>query len=118
MSTPLQEMRLTNAEHEIQLHLIREIGDAFQSGRDAEELVTRLRAWNRAHCASEELLMRRHAYPEMDAHAAEHRKMGAALDALITGAAADALLTLMRRHIREWDSHLHAYLDQLQPETE
>ena len=118
MSTPLQQARLTNAEHEIQLHLIKEIDSTLQAGGKAEDLVARLRAWNRAHCASEELLMRRHAYPELDAHAAEHRKMATALDALITSSAAEALSVLMRRHIRERDAHLHAYLDQLQPGIE
>lgn len=118
MAIPLKEARLVNAEHEIQLHLIKEIRHALHEGQDARGLLARLRAWNQAHAESEELLMRRHAYPEVDAHAAEHRKMAAAIDALITSAAAEALLTLMNLHIREWDSHFHSYLDEFVTGTE
>jgi hemerythrin len=115
MTSTLDEVRLINAQHDIQLRLIKEIRDALHDGQDAGDLVARLRAWNKAHAEAEELLMRRHAYSETDAHAAEHRKITTALDALITSAAADALSTLMRRHIRDWDLHFHAFLEQ--PET-
>lgn len=114
MHSPLQEVRLVNAEHEIQLHLIREIRQALGDGRDASEIVSRLRAWHLAHCESEELLMRRHAYPGYDLHADEHRRISAILDAPITVPAAADLSALVRRHIRERDSQLHAYLEQFE----
>jgi hemerythrin len=114
MHSPLKEVRLVNAEHEIQLHLIKEIRHALRGGQGAGELAQRLRTWNLAHCESEELLMQRHAYPEYEMHVAEHRQMAALLDAPMTEEAIDALGAYVRRHIRERDSHLHAYLDQFE----
>lgn len=114
MHSPLKEVRLVNAEHEIQLYLIKEIRHAMRGGQGVAELAERLRAWNLAHFESEELLMQRHAYPEYEMHAAEHRQIAALLDAPMTEEAVEALGTCVRRHIRERDSRLHAYLDQFE----
>lgn len=66
--------RQMDEEHALQLSLLRELVENLDSGDApaALEVLERLDAFTRAHFHAEELLMRLHAYPEAEAHAADH----------------------------------------------
>jgi len=66
--------RQMDEEHALQLSLLRELVENLDSGDApaALEVFERLDAFTRAHFHAEELLMRLHAYPEAEAHAADH----------------------------------------------
>lgn len=115
MSNAGSEVRLVNAEHEVQLHLVKEIRRAVREQRDPGVLVSRLKAWSEAHFASEELLMRRHAYPEAELHAGEHRRLAAGLGGTIDSATVDLFAESVRGHIRQHDAKLHEFLDRTKP---
>ena len=108
-----KEARLLNAEHEVQIHLMKELRDALSQGQNTSDLKTRLLAWSHEHFASEERRMQKHAFPETESHAAEHQYMRDGLDQLNDAAAVDTLSIYLRRHIRERDSKLHTYLASL-----
>ena len=115
MSSAGKEGRLVNAEHEVQLHLVKEIRKALREQRDVGEIVSRLAAWSKAHFASEELLMRLHAYPEADVHADAHRRLAGALGGTIDASTIDVVAETIRGHIREHDARLHDFLDRIEP---
>ena len=66
--------REMDEEHALQLQLLRELMQNLESGDRpaALELFDRLDQFTNAHFLAEELLMRLHAYPQFEAHAAEH----------------------------------------------
>ena len=66
--------REMDEEHALQLRLLRELVDNLESGDApaAFEVFDRLEAFTIAHFLAEELLMRLHAYPASEAHAADH----------------------------------------------
>ncbi|HMM34008.1 MAG TPA: hemerythrin family protein [Thermoanaerobaculia bacterium] len=66
--------RQMDEEHALQLSLLRELVENLDSGDApaALEVFERLEAFTRAHFLAEELLMRLHAYPASEAHAADH----------------------------------------------
>jgi hemerythrin len=66
--------REMDEEHALQLHLLRELVENLDSGDApaALEVFERLEDFTNAHFLAEELLMRLHAYPAFEAHAAEH----------------------------------------------
>ena len=66
--------REMDEEHALQLHLLRELVENLDSGDApaALEVFERLEAFTNAHFLAEELLMRLHAYPAYEAHAADH----------------------------------------------
>ena len=66
--------REMDEEHALQLRLLRELLQSLDSddGRAALELFERLDQFTSAHFLAEELLMRLHAYPDFEAHRAEH----------------------------------------------
>lgn len=66
--------REMDEEHALQLRLLRELVDNLESGDApaALEVFDRLEAFTSAHFLAEELLMRLHAYPALEAHGADH----------------------------------------------
>ena len=66
-----------DSEHSVQIELLREVERAVAAlDRDtALVLMTRLDDYTDAHFASEQILMRLHAYPNYAAHEAEHGRL-------------------------------------------
>jgi len=76
--------REMDEEHALQLRLLRELLQSLEADDDpaALELFERLDQFTSAHFLAEELLMRLHAYPDFEAHRAEHGEFVEALAAL------------------------------------
>jgi hemerythrin len=67
-----------DADHIVIFSLINHIDEAHQSGTDEQAIGRVLKVlMDRAvgHFRREEMLMKRHGYPGLDAHAAEHRRI-------------------------------------------
>jgi hemerythrin len=76
--------REMDEEHALQLQLLRELMQNLESGDGpaALEVFERLDEFTNAHFLAEELLMRLHAYPQFEAHRAEHAQFVEELKAL------------------------------------
>jgi len=76
--------REMDEEHALQLGLLRELLESLEAGDRpaAVEVFERLDAFTKAHFLAEELLMRLHAYPQYEAHAAEHAQFVEGLTSL------------------------------------
>ncbi len=110
-----------DAEHALQLGLLRELLDSLEAGDRpaALEVFERLEDFAGAHFLAEELLMRLHSYPRYEAHAAEHAELVEALrslrDRLSTGEAAalldevDAFARRFLAHVATADTALGAF---------
>ena len=113
--------REMDEEHALQLQLLRELLSNLESGDApaALELFERLDQFTGAHFLAEELLMRLHAYPDYEAHAAEHGRFVEELNALrarLSGGGApdlredaDAFARRLLAHIATADSALGAF---------
>jgi hemerythrin len=113
--------REMDEEHALQLQLLRELMQNLESGDRpaALELFERLDQFTNAHFLAEELLMRLHAYPAFEAHAAEHGQFVeelAALRARLAGGEAgdvreeaDAFARRLLSHIATADHALGAF---------
>jgi hemerythrin len=113
--------REMDEEHALQLQLLRELMQNLESGDGpaALELFERLDQFTNAHFLAEELLMRLHAYPQFEAHAAEHAQFVEQLTALRAGLAggeagdireeADAFARRLLAHIATADQALGAF---------
>ncbi|HYN40568.1 MAG TPA: hemerythrin family protein [Thermoanaerobaculia bacterium] len=113
--------REMDEEHALQLELLRELMQNLESGDRpaALELFERLDQFTNAHFLAEELLMRLHAYPHFEAHAAEHAQFVEELKALHTSLAggeagdvreeADAFARRLLSHIATADHALGAF---------
>ena len=67
-----------DGEHQLQIDLVNALEDTLERGRpreEAEDLLRQLEDFTNMHFMSEELMMRFHSYPEMHAHADEHRQL-------------------------------------------
>ncbi|HEY4635354.1 MAG TPA: hemerythrin domain-containing protein, partial [Rhodospirillales bacterium] len=67
-----------DADHIVIFSLINHIDEAHQSGTDEQAIGHVLKVLlDRAigHFRREEMLMKRHGYPDLEAHAAEHRRI-------------------------------------------
>ena len=67
-----------DADHIVIFSLINHIDEAHQSGSDEQAIGRVLRVLiDRAigHFRREEMVMKRHGYPDLEAHAAEHRRI-------------------------------------------
>ena len=111
--TAASDARTIDAEHQIQIQLLNELRRVLREGQAGDELREQLTDYCRAHFLSEELLMRLHAYPGYDDHVADHEQMIDALEGLTAPEQADALASLLLRHIGERDATLHAYLERV-----
>jgi hemerythrin len=98
-------------EHAEQQRLLREYRAAAIADGDGAAVLERLMEYNRGHFQLEEMLMEEHAYPDFDAHAADHALLLAATAAMSDAAAADACATLLKRHNGDHDARLARFLD-------
>ena len=117
--------RMVDDEHRVQVELIESLEEALSSSGDAaatEEILDRFREFTRLHFLSEELLMRLHAYPQHEAHLAEHHRMVEALGDLEgsvrDGSAGDALARVrsfkstLLDHISNQDTELSRFMSE------
>jgi hemerythrin-like metal-binding protein len=73
---PPVDAEQANAEHGVQMGLIKAAIGALQSGEaEADALVEQLHDYTEMHFMSEALLMRMSARPNYEAHLAEHERM-------------------------------------------
>jgi hemerythrin-like metal-binding protein len=111
------------AEHEVQLHLVRALREGLEKGDDRASTSTLLRQlldYSDAHFLSEQLLMRLYAYPAYEDHVGEHDRLVAELRSLAEGwergegASAAGLLARVEEwlstHMATTDTALEAYL--------
>jgi len=113
--------RQMDEEHALQLQLLRGLQKSLDADETvaAAELLEHLEQFTNAHFLAEELLMRLHAYPEYEAHVAEHarfvgdlRNLRAALSGGGTEALreeADAFSRRLLAHIATTDHALGAF---------
>lgn len=67
-----------SGEHQVQVGLFRALAEAIRNNAgdlEVSEILDQLVAYTDLHFASEQLLMRLHAYPHFDAHLAEHDRL-------------------------------------------
>lgn len=77
-STPEEASSSIDREHETQVGLLRAVTEAAKADKDravVEEILTQLIGYSSVHFSSEELLMRLYVYPDLDAHALDHKSM-------------------------------------------
>ena len=114
------------AEHQVQLELVRALKEALEAGPDdpssgaVPALLRRLVDYSDAHFLSEQLLMRLYAYPAYADHVLEHDRLNGELRALAErwekggGGEAGPLLQQVERwlltHMATTDKALQAYL--------
>lgn len=94
------------AEHDVQIELLRALGDAVSRQRSTEELeeiLQQLMDYTSVHFLSEQLLMRMYAYPDYEQHEQRHtqlmERIGVLHDSLADGDRERTLTTV--RHLRE-----------------
>lgn len=111
------------AEHQVQLGLVRALRESLGSGPDraaSGELLRQLLDYSDAHFLSEQLLMRLYAYPAYEDHVQEHDRLVAELRSLAESwekGEAESAGSLLAR-VEEWlathmattDGALEAYL--------
>lgn len=106
-----------DAQHRNLALMISTLEQSVATGQNRDRVHTHLvmlAKYNRAHFAAEETLMRFHAYPEYEAHVAQHRQFSAALaDLELKSSTQDVsreLVVLIRawedEHVQLSDSHL------------
>lgn len=98
-------------EHAEQQRLLREYRAAMLAGEHGGARLERLVEYNRSHFQLEEMLMEEHAYPDLEAHLADHVQLLAATVAMADVAAADACALLLKRHNGDRDARLARFLD-------
>ena len=114
------------AEHQVQLELVRALKEALEAGENdpasgaVPALLRRLVDYSDAHFLSEQLLMRLYAYPAYEDHVGEHDRLVGELRSLAEawergeGAAAAGLLARVEEwlstHMATTDTALEAYL--------
>jgi hemerythrin len=98
-------------EHAEQQRLLREYRAAVLAGGDGAAFLERLIEYNRGHFQLEEMLMEEHAYPDLEAHAADHAKLLSVTATMADAAAADACAALLKRHTGDPDARLARFLD-------
>lgn len=110
-NTGSSHAQIIDAEHQVQIQLLKALREAAATGGDVEELQFQLMDYCRVHFLSEELLMRLHAYPDYQDHMAAHEEMVTALEKSIGPDSLDALSAMLMRHIGSYDAKLHEYLE-------
>ena len=116
-----------DAEHELLLDLVRAIEKAAPTAPrpEVEPLFRQLVEYTRAHFATEEVLMRFHAYPDFGAHQLEHARLMEQVSRIAgefragslppTAAFAGALRHWFLEHVRTHDAALARFLRAASP---
>ena len=111
-----------DAQHQKLIALLNQLHDAMRAGKGAATLATvldDLASYTRTHFTNEEILMKAHRFPGLEAHTAEHRKLVAEVQKLQADLKAGHLLTLtvmeflqawLSRHILQSDKQYAPYL--------
>lgn len=110
-------------EHRIQVSLIQAMEEAVRAGETdgrTQKIVTQLYDFTSAHFLAENLLMRLHAYPEYEAHSADHDRLIALLDRLVRAVEAgetsvslesmESLRSWLSLHIGGMDQRLSTFV--------
>ena len=118
------------AEHRVQLDLVRALREALEKGDDRASISILLRQvldYSDAHFLSEQLLMRLYAYPAYEDHVGEHDRLVDELRAMADswekgeGEAAGRLLLRVEEwlvtHMSTTDQALEAYLAEHVPRS-
>jgi hemerythrin-like metal-binding protein len=118
------------AEHQVQLGLVRALREALEAGGDragTSRLLRQLLDYSDAHFLSEQLLMRLYAYPAYEDHVQEHDRLVAELRAMAEAwergaatAAGDLLPRVeewLRVHMTTTDAALGTYLAERGPRS-
>jgi hemerythrin len=113
---------IIDAEHRVQIGLVRALCDAIRLGADAEQrrqILEQLIEYSAVHFMSEQLLMRLCSYPEYDDHVLDHDHMTEALQAVaakeVAGEGdlalneAEDMLGFLSRHIATRDLRFTEY---------
>jgi hemerythrin len=118
-----EAVRTMEREHALEIGLVRDLQAALEAGHlaTAGELFDQLEEFTNAHFLAEQLMMRLHAFPDIQAHEDEHDRLIAELRALratLTGdgpadlpAAVARLERWLFAHMNSRDQDLAAYLD-------
>lgn len=112
-----------DAEHRVQLGLVRALRETLEAGGDrsaSSAILRQLLDYSDAHFLSEQLLMRLYAYPAYQDHVLEHDRLAGELRSLAEsweggqGASAAGLLARVEEwlstHMATTDTALEAYL--------
>jgi len=111
-----------DAQHQKLIALVNRLHDAMRAGKGAsvvEGVLGELASYTRTHFTNEEILMKAHGYPGLEAHAAEHRQLVADVQKLQSDLSAGSLLTMtvmdflkgwLSRHILQSDKQYSPYL--------
>lgn len=81
-------VRAMDAQHAELIRIVHDLQQAMSEGRGKEVLsgiLERLVSYTKDHFASEERLLRRHAYPSFEEHKAEHERLTATVSAYLSG---------------------------------
>ena len=110
-------------EHRIQVSLIQALEGAVRAGETdgrLGQIVTQLYDYTSAHFLAENLLMRLHAYPEYEAHSADHDRLVALLEELVRAVEAGepmvsletmgSLRSWLVTHIQGMDQRLSSFV--------
>ena len=95
------------AEHQVQLDLVRALRDALERGEgrsSTSALLRQLLEYSEAHFLSEQLLMRLYAYPAYEDHVQEHDRLVEQLRSMTRsweGGEGEAAGNLLQR-VEEW----------------
>lgn len=108
-TAPSQASIAVDREHQIQTGLLSALHKAVGSGPDQPalvEIIVQLDAYNRAHFASEELLMKLYSYPGLETHVLEHARMTASLEEVKVACLGDEYESMSRLTTELHDSLL------------
>jgi hemerythrin len=115
-------LRDIEAEHDLLLGVVRALGIAVNAGKpeQIEPLLSQLAELTRVHFATEDIMMRLHAYPEFAAHQLDHARLVEQVEHLRaeyalghvqpTRAFATALRHWFTEHVRSRDSELASFV--------
>jgi hemerythrin len=118
----IESTGIIDAEHQVQIGLVRALCDAIRLGADAEQrrqILEQLIEYSAVHFMSEQLLMRLCSYPEYDDHVLDHDHMTEALQTVaakeVAGEGdlalneAEDMLGFLSRHIATRDLRFTEY---------
>jgi hemerythrin len=95
-----------DGQHQKLIQLVNKLHDAMSKGvgqKVVGEVLDELVAYTKDHFAAEEQMMKRHAYPDFTAHAAEHLKLVGQVGKLQADAKSGKVLTItVMDFLQQW----------------